>query len=88
MTRNKIVTALAAAALTVGLSAGCGVTAEDKNGDPGKIIEKDHDANGNRADDYDFTIKRPDGTTYEKDVTASAFDSCYVGSSYPACLED
>jgi hypothetical protein len=88
---NKIKTTVTAVAMGAALALGtvaCGVTADDRNGDPGKIVEKDHDANGKRADDYDFVIKRADGSTYEKDVTGSAFKSCYVGSSYPGCLED
>lgn len=67
---------------------GCGVSEEDSKGDPGVITEKDHDSNGKKADDYDFTVKRADGSTYEKDVSSFAFDSCYVGSKFPKCVTD
>ena len=88
---NRIKTAVTAVLMTAALALGtvaCGVTEDDKKGDPGVITEKDHDANGKRADDYDFTVKRADGTEYEKDVSGSAYDSCYVGSKFPKCLSD
>jgi hypothetical protein len=87
MTLRKIIGSLTLASLALaGVS--CGVSDADKSGDPGKIIEKDWDSNGKKADDYDFTVKRADGSTYEKDVSSFAFESCYVGSKFPNCLED
>ncbi|MFF5973687.1 hypothetical protein ACFY7C_19380 [Streptomyces sp. NPDC012769] len=85
------------AAVTVGVlvAVGCGVTDTDRAGDPGRIVEKDEDRRVSRTGkrtttryDYDFTIQRPDGSVYELDVSRAAFDSCFVGSAYPRCLDD
>lgn len=70
------------------LLVGCGVSEQDSQGDPGVITEKDHDSNGKRADDWDFTIRRADGSSYEKDVSSAAYDTCYVGSKFPKCVTD
>lgn len=89
------ITAAAAVALVLALT-GCGTNDHDYSGDPGKVVDRDHDANGKRADDYDLTIERTDAAdidaadgnrTYELDVTSSAYDHCYRGSSYPKCVD-
>lgn len=88
-----VVSAVAAGALAL---TGCGTQDSDYSGDPGKVVDRDHDANGKRADDYDLTIERTrqadineaDGDrTYELDVTSSAYDHCYRGSNYPKCVD-
>lgn len=74
---------------------GCGTQDSDYAGDPGKIVGRDKDKVGSSYD-YDLTIERTRAAdideaggsrTYEIDVTASAYDHCYRGSSYPKCVD-
>lgn len=65
----------------------CGATSEDRDGDPGVVVDRDHEVKG-KINDYDLTIKRDsDGTVYEKDVSHPAYDHCYRGSKYPLCVD-
>lgn len=88
---------LAAFALT---GCGSGVEASDKTGDPGRVHDKSSETdtwttgtgrNKVRHSDteYDLVIKRPDGSTYEKDdVSETAYDRCKRGSKFPSCVGD
>lgn len=84
------------AGLVLGITAltGCGASEHDRSGDPGKISDRDSDHWTTKSGkttthhyDYDLTVTRKDGTSYEIDVTSAAFDHCYVGSSYPKCVD-
>lgn len=66
------------------LLSGCGASDADCQGDPGRVVEKDWDSNGKRADDYDVTVERADGRRYEKDVTSTAYDWVSKGSRWPS----
>lgn len=75
---------LIALALVVGCS-----TPDDKRGDPGIVKERDKEsATKHSSADYDLTIERKDGTTYDLDVTSGGFDHCYRGSKYPKCVDN
>lgn len=85
--------ALVAVAAAVALAlTGCGP--DDERGDPGRVVDREESIWTTRSAgvttvhyDYDLTIRRPDGTTYELDVSHSGFDRCYRGSSYPKCVD-
>lgn len=89
MRKNLIiwfVIAVAAVGAVLILS-GCS-TPDDERGDPGKVIDRDADYNSSsKTWDHDLTVRRPDGTTYELDVTGDGYDHCYRGSSYPKCVD-
>lgn len=80
----RLCLALAAITLTVGSLAGCGASDSDCQGDKGRVTAKDYDPSyttgrgSNKVThsaDYDLTILRADGTTY---------DNWYkVGSTFP-----
>lgn len=84
----RVALALGAVGLVVGSLAGCGASDSDCQGDPGKVTEKDYDATSktNTTADYELTILRADGkSTYEKDVSSTAYDDWYkVGSKFPS----
>lgn len=97
MTRSKITTTLAAVAASAALIFGataCGASDSDCQGDPGRVSAKDYDAaytTGSKAHkvhhnaEYELTIVRADGTTYEKDVTSTAYNEWYkVDSKFPS----
>lgn len=90
MTRSKITTTLAAVAASVALifgATGCGADDSDCQGDPGKITAKEYDkaTKTDSTADYELTIQKADGTTYEKEVTSKAYDDWYkVGSKFPS----
>lgn len=80
-------------ALTL-LLTGCGTGPDDHRGDPGTVVDRDSDYWTTKVGkvttshwDYDLTIRRPDGTTYDLDVTSSGYDHCYRGSAYPKCVD-
>jgi hypothetical protein len=58
---------------------------EYEPGPAGKVVEKDWDANGKRADDYDLTVLTPNGERVEFEVSKEHYDRCYNGSKYPKC---
>ena len=85
--------AAAAFALILASVAGCGASDSDCKGDPGKVTEKDYDpsyttgkgaSKTHHSADYDVTILRANGTTYEKDVSSTAYDWVKVGSKWPS----
>jgi hypothetical protein len=91
---RRTTTALAAVAATVALMlTGCGADDSDCQGDPGKVSAKDYDAayttgkgthKTHHSAEYELTIIKADGTTYEKDVSSEAYDNWYkVGSKFP-----
>ena len=81
---RRLALALGTIGLVVGSLAGCGGTDSDCQGDPGVVTDKDWDSNGKRADDYDITVLRADGSTYEKDVTSTGYDWYKRGSKFPS----
>lgn len=92
---RKTTTALTAVAASVVLifgMTGCGASDSDCQGDPGRVTEKDSDpaytsGSGSHkvhhSADYELTILKPDGTTYEKDVTSTGYDWYRVGGEFP-----
>ena len=89
MKRRAIAAVAAAVAL---LLAGC--SEDDHRGDPGKVVDREESFYMTKVGktqvhhwDYDLTIRRPDGSTYELDVSENAYDRCYQGSSYPKCVD-
>jgi hypothetical protein len=87
---RRILAVLATAAVLA--LAGCGP--DDHRGDPGKVVDREESFYTTRVGktttqhwDYDLTIRRPDGSTYELDVSEDAYDRCYRGSSYPKCVD-
>lgn len=63
---------------------GCGASDSDCKGDPGKVIEKDYDAwTKTTSADWDVTVLREDDTTYEKDLSSTAYDWYKVGGKFP-----
>lgn len=94
MTMKKIAGFAGALVLSVLVLTGCGATAADRSGDPGKVSGRDESHWTTKSGkttihhyDYDLTVTRKDGTSYEIDVTESAFDHCYRGSAYPKCVD-
>lgn len=94
MTGPKLPRVLVSAALTgLLVLTGCSTTHGDK-GDPGTVTDRDEDHWTTRSGkttvhhwDYDLTVRRPDGTEYEIDVSEDVYDHCYRGSHYPACAK-
>ncbi len=87
MNKRQLQLALAALASAVALLVtGCSTPPDDR-GDAGKVVEREKDwKSSTKTYDYDLTIRRPDGTEYELDVTSGGYDHCYRGSSYPKCV--
>lgn len=94
---KRIITALAAVAAALALMFGataCGGSDSDCQGDAGRVTGKDYDpgyttGSGkhkvSHSADYDLTITRPDGTTYDKDVTSTAYNDWYRrGGKFPS----
>lgn len=86
---RKIVTAFLAIGVAIGVSS-CDALSKDYDpGHPGRVIEKDHDTNGKRPDDYDLTTqwknKNGELVTDEFEVSKTHYDRCYEGSKYPLC---
>ncbi len=87
------VAVLAAVALALGAT-GCGASDDDCQGGAGKVTAKDYDPSYttgrgthkvHHSADYELTILKADGTTYEKDVSSTAYDDWYkVGSAFPS----
>jgi hypothetical protein len=87
---------LAAVGMAAGSLVGCGASDSDCQGDPGKVTAKDTDTDSkttgtgkNRhtstTTEYELTVLRADGSTYEKSVSSSAYDDWYkVGSRFPS----
>lgn len=82
--------------IVLGTVLGCS-TPDDGRGDPGKVVDREAShwttTSGTGKSrttvwhhDYDLTIRRPDGSTYELDVTEDGYDHCYRGSGYPKCI--
>lgn len=81
---RRTLAVLATAAVLV--LTGCGP--DDHRGDPGKVVDRERDyRHSSKTWDHDLTIRRPDGSTYELDVSGDAYDHCYRGSSYPKCVD-
>lgn len=79
--------AFAVLALAVLVLTGCGP--DDERGDAGKVVDRDSDYySSTKTWDYDLTIRRPDGTEYELDVSRRGYDRCYRGSAYPKCVDN
>lgn len=88
-----VVSAVAAGALAL---TGCGAS-DDKDGDPGKVVDRERDySTSTKTYDYDLEIRRTNPAdieaaggdeTYEIDVTSGSYDHCYRGSSYPKCVD-
>lgn len=80
---RRAVLVLAAVALAVGSMTACGADDSDCQGDPGKVTAKvyDHDKNGDS--EYELTVQRADGSTYEKDVSPKAYGWYKRGSTFP-----
>lgn len=81
---------LAAVGLAVGSMTGCGASDGDCQGDKGKVSAKEQDTettgtgkNKTTTYEYELTILREDGTTYEKDVSSTAYDWYKRGSTFP-----
>lgn len=90
---RKIVTTVFAAVAVLALSTGCDTTHGD-DGDPGTVTGRDKDSWTTKSGkttihhfDYDLTVRRADGSTYEIDVSEDVYDHCYTGSAYPACAK-
>jgi hypothetical protein len=82
MNRRIVITAVAG----VMLLTGCQEHGTD--GDPGKVIYRESEYHkSSKTWDYDLVIERPDGSTYEIDVSSGVYDHCYRGSAYPKCVE-
>jgi hypothetical protein len=85
----RILAVLTGAALVMATLSGCGASDDDCKGDPGRITEKDEDSSYNKSSktttyDYDITVLRADNTTYEKDISETAYDDWYkVGGKFP-----
>lgn len=95
MRKNLIIWfGIAAAVLGVVLIlSGCS-TPDDERGDAGKVIGREESHWTTKSGktivwhhDYDLTVRRPDGTVYELDVSEDGHDHCYRGSSYPRCVD-
>lgn len=85
---KKIMGLIAALALGITALTGCGASDHDRSGDPGKVSDRERKyKSSTKTYDYDLTVTRPDGTSYEIDVTSSAYDHCYRGSAYPKCVD-
>lgn len=85
---KKITGLIAALALGIAALTGCGASEHDRSGDPGKVSGREKEyKSSTKSYDYDLTVTRPDGTSYEIDVTSSAYDHCYRGSAYPKCVD-
>jgi hypothetical protein len=93
-TKPVVTVVLMTAALVLGTVA-CGASDEDCKGDPGTVVEKDRDSHVTHTGtgknrhtstsyDYDLTIQRKDGSTYEKDVTSTAYGWYKDGSHFPS----
>lgn len=81
---KKIAVALVATLALTGLTA-CQADSDACKGDSGVVADKDRDwRSSTKSWDYDLTILRADGTTYEKDVTSTAYDWYKRGSKYPS----
>ncbi|MFD7404458.1 hypothetical protein ACFV7R_17665 [Streptomyces sp. NPDC059866] len=74
-------TLLAAALLT--LVTACGY----EEGPPGRVIDKKRTYTGMGAEINELTVRTSDGEEETFFVTRDDYDSCYRGSSYPACTE-
>lgn len=97
MTRKTTTTTLAAITATVALifgTAACGADDSDCQGDPGKVTDRDTDTDRTTTGTgknksttttttYEITILKADGTTYEKDVSSSAYDWYVRGAKFP-----
>lgn len=79
---RKTIALVGSAVVGVVVLTGC---QEYPQGPAGKVVEKDWDANGKRADDYDLTVRKPNGDLVEFEVSKEHYDNCYRGSSYPKC---
>jgi hypothetical protein len=89
----RVLAVLTGTLLLAATLSGCGADDSDCQGDRGKVSAKEIDTNGKQADDYELTIRRtvdagqdrPVGSTYEREVTQTAYDDWYrVGSNYPS----
>lgn len=88
-TTARIAATLSAAALVFGATA-CGASDSDCQGDPGRVTARDTDTdttgtgkNKTTSVTYEITVLRPDGTTYEKDVSNAAYDWYVRGARFP-----
>ncbi|MGP4085382.1 hypothetical protein [Streptomyces sp. KR55] len=75
-------TTLLAAALLAFVTA-CGY----EEGPPGRVIDKERAYTGMGAEINELTVRTSDGEEETFFVTRDDYDSCYRGSSYPACIE-
>lgn len=81
--------ALAVSAAVAGALALTGCGPDDKRGDAGQVTGRDRDYySSTKTWDYDLTIRRPDGSEYELDVTRRGYDRCFRGSAYPKCIDN
>lgn len=80
-----LITTLAASFALMFTATGCGASDDDCKGDAGTVTGKDYDpSRKGRSADYDVTVQRPDGSTYERDVSQTAYDWVKVGSRWPS----
>jgi len=91
----RIIAFLTGSALVVLTLSGCGADDSDCQGDPGTVSarEKDSDTTSTgtgknktttTTTDYELTITREDGTSYEKEVSSTAYDWYKTGSQFPS----
>lgn len=86
---RKIFALVTAATLAAVLGLTACSTPDDKRGDPGIVRDRDYDPQTKHTTaDYDLTIERPDGSTYDLDVTSGGYDHCYRSSKYPKCVDN
>lgn len=88
----RLLIAVSALALIVGTVAGCGASDDDCQGDKGTVSAKDYDPayttgkgthKTHHSAEYEITILKADGSTYEKDVSSTAYDWYKVGGKFP-----
>lgn len=80
------IAAMSLAVLLTVLLTGCGKN--DKRGDAGRVTDRERSySSSTKIWDYDLTIRREDGSSYELDVSRRGYDHCYRGSSYPGCID-
>jgi hypothetical protein len=92
----RILAVLTGTALVMATLSGCGASDDDCKGDPGTVTEReaeDHKVTTGTGTkkttttttEYELTITRADGTTYEKEVSSTAYDDWYkTDSEFPS----
>lgn len=93
--RLRTVAAATTATLTLVLVAGCNVGY--KQGPAGKVTDRDstqtcHNTGGKHkrlscSNRYELETQTADGKRHEFAVAWSAYDACFRGSTYPACVD-